>query len=76
MGPSDATVMILGDSGTGLAATMDYKYLNCFYHWAGAGSVVPTWEWRLNRIMLKTGESLKTTRASSYLLHVYFLVRL
>lgn len=51
---------VCAESGTGLAASMDYKYLNCFYNWAGASEPTATHEWRFNRIFLKAGQSLET----------------
>ena len=33
---------VVGAKGAGLAMTLDYKYLNCFYHWSGVGVPVAT----------------------------------
>ncbi len=50
----------LGDSGVGLAAVVDYRYLNCFYMWAGTGTAIPTFEWRYNRLPVKAGQAFET----------------
>lgn len=58
--PSRPWTAVVADDGTGLAFTMEYKYLNCFYHWAGKTSTTATHEWRFNKISLPPGEALKT----------------
>jgi hypothetical protein len=58
--PARGWTAVVGAKGAGLAMTLDYKYLNCFYHWSGVGVPVATHEWRFNRIPLKSGESLET----------------
>ena len=42
---------------------VDYRYLQCFYHWGGVGVPVATHEWRFNRIPLKSGQALETDLA-------------
>ena len=58
--PSRGWTAYVADSGVGLAAVLDYKYLNCFYMWAGAGTAIPTLEWRYNRMPVKAGRSFET----------------
>ena len=52
-----------GAPAPGLGIKVEYKRLNCFYHWVGASSLVATHEWRLNKCMLKAGERLTTNVA-------------
>lgn len=58
--PARGWTAVCAANGAGLAATMDYKYLNSFYNWAGASEATATHEWRFNRIFLKAGQSLET----------------
>jgi hypothetical protein len=58
--PSRGWTGVVSDAGVGLAVTMEYKRLNCFYHWAGTTSTTATHEWRLNKFAVPSGESLKT----------------
>jgi len=50
----------VADNGVGLAASVDYKYLNCFYMWAGKGGLTPTFEWRYNRLPINAGDAFET----------------
>jgi len=58
--PARGWTAFASESGTGLAAEIEYKYLNCFYHWTGLSSLVATHEWRFNRLPLRAGETLAT----------------
>lgn len=58
--PARGWSAVCGHNGAGLAMTMEYKYLNCFYHWSGVGVPEATHEWRFNRLPLKSGEALNT----------------
>ncbi len=58
--PARGWAALVGDSGAGLAATMDFRYLNCFYMWGGKGTPIPTFEWRYTSLPLKAGESFQT----------------
>jgi hypothetical protein len=58
--PARGWTAVCGENGNGLAATVDFKYLNLFYNWAGVGMPTPTHEWRYNRIPLKSGQAFET----------------
>lgn len=58
--PARGWAALVAENGVGLAATMDYRYLNCFYMWGGAGTPIPTFEWRYNRVPVKAGEAFET----------------
>ena len=58
--PSRGWTALVGEDGVGLAATMDYRALNCFYMWSGVGTRIPTLEWRYNRVPVRAGESFET----------------
>ncbi len=49
----------LSESGTGVVAVMDYKYLKCFYNWIGRN--ICTLEWRYNPIPIEEGGTFTTT---------------
>ena len=63
--PSRGWTAVVAGGGSGLALTMEYKYLNCFYHWAGKSSAISTHEWRFNKLLVPPGESIKTTYAAT-----------
>ena len=54
---------VCGENGVGLATQADYKYVNCFYNWAGTGYPAATHEWRYNRLPLKSGQTFETNVA-------------
>ncbi|MBM3497338.1 MAG: hypothetical protein FJX74_01585 [Armatimonadetes bacterium] len=58
--PARGWTAVVSDGGAGLAITMEYKRLNCFYHWAGTTSTTATHEWRFSKFAVPAGESLKT----------------
>ena len=58
--PARGWAAYVADSGVGLAATVEYKRLNCFYMWAGAGTAIPTFEWRYNRVPVNAGQTFET----------------
>lgn len=58
--PARGWTAVCGDNGNGLAASLDFKYLNLFYSWAGVGYPAATHEWRYNRIPLKAGQAFET----------------
>jgi len=58
--PARGWAAYVGESGVGLAALMDYRFLNCFYMWAGSGTAIPTFEWRYNRVPVKAGQAFET----------------
>jgi len=58
--PARGWTAVCGEQGQGLAAKMEYKYLNCFYNWAGVGYATATQEWRYNRLPLKSGQAFET----------------
>lgn len=61
--PARGWTAVCAADGAGLAATLDYKYLYCFYHWAGSSEPTATHEWRFNRQPLKAGQALETDLA-------------
>ena len=50
---------LIGESGVGLAAIVDYRYLKQFYNCFGKSSV--SVEWMLGPVKIKNGQSFKTT---------------
>ena len=58
--PARGWAAYVADNGVGLAVSVEYRILNCFYMWAGAGTAIPTFEWRYNLLPLRAGESLET----------------
>ncbi len=59
--PARGWTAVCGANGAGLAVGMEYRLLNCLYHWSGVGAPVATHEWRLNRMPLKSGQALETS---------------
>lgn len=59
--PSRGWIGFVSESGTGMIARVEFRYLNCFYHWTGAGCLAPTLEWRFNRLRISAGDALHTT---------------
>lgn len=57
--PARGWVAVRADSGAGLAIEMPYDRLNTFYAFIGAGYSVATLEWRFNRLLVKSGESIE-----------------
>lgn len=49
-----------GANGMGLAAQLSAPHLYSFYNWGGVGVQIPTFEWRYNRLPLKSGQSFET----------------
>ena len=49
---------VLGESGIGLAVSTELRRLNCFYTWQG--KEMASLEWRLVRLAVPPGESVKT----------------
>lgn len=57
--PARGWVAVRADSGAGLAIEMPYDRLNTFYAFVGPGYSVATLEWRFNRLMVRSGESIE-----------------
>ncbi|MBU0610799.1 MAG: hypothetical protein KKI08_23135 [Armatimonadetes bacterium] len=58
--PARGWTAVCGENSVGLATQADYKFLNCFYEWAGTGYPAATHEWRYNRLPLKSGQAFET----------------
>ncbi len=58
--PARGWLAAADSKGRGVAVTMAYPYLRCFYSWF-SGMRVPTTEWRLEQVAIPDGKSFSTS---------------